>query len=271
MIRSERLAALIAPTKLALMSRQPPSQSIRRWKCVVAYDGTTFAGWQSQPGGNAIQDKIEKRLNEIFSADIRIYASGRTDAGVHAHGQIFHFDAAWSHGSEKLIAALRIGLPAEIQVKSARPVDADFHARFSAKGKIYQYHLCQGHADPFDVLYTWSLGHSVDVVAMQEAARELVGKHDFRAFTALNGPEKEDTVRTLRRLTVTQRGRRLTIAPEADGFLYKMVRSLIGALVSVGRGKLKPSDVGDILRSQKRTSLVKTAPPQGLFLMKVFY
>ncbi|MEY3774825.1 MAG: hypothetical protein RLZZ129_1605 [Verrucomicrobiota bacterium] len=252
-------------------SVKPVAPSSARWKCVCAYDGTSFAGWQSQAGNNAVQDVIERRLAEIFGRVVRISGSGRTDAGVHALGQVFHFDAAWRHGSAKLLAALKVGLPPAIQIKSARVVSDDFHARFQATGKRYEYRIQLGEADPFTRPYCWSVFRPLDFAAMEAAAAGLRGRHDFRAFTALNGPEKEDTVRELRRLEIRCRGRQVRIIAEADGFLYKMVRSLVGVLVAAGEGKLPAERVQEILRSRRRTALVETAPPQGLFLVKVFY
>jgi tRNA pseudouridine38-40 synthase len=250
---------------------EPLPPSVTRWKCVCAYDGTRFAGWQSQPGGVAIQDVIEARTAQIFGGLIRIHASGRTDAGVHACGQVFHFDAPWKHGSEKLWAALRVGLPPQIQIKSVRAVPAEFHSRFSATGKTYVYHLHLGDADPFTRPYAWVIERPLDLAAMTAAAAALKGKHDFRAFSALNGPPKEDTVRDLRRFGLMKRGRHVRITAEADGFMYKMVRSLVGALVSVGEGNLSPTQLRELLATGKRVARVQTAPPQGLFLMKVFY
>jgi tRNA pseudouridine38-40 synthase len=244
---------------------------VQRWKCVCAYDGTHFAGWQSQRGGGAIQDVIEARLAEIFGGLVRTHSSGRTDAGVHALGQVFHFDAAWKHGPEKLRAALRTGLPSTIQIKSLRVVPAKFHARFDATGKIYVYHLFLGDADPFTRPFAWGIEKLLDIEAMQAATEVLRGKHDFRAFSALNGPPKDDTVRDLRRFELVRRGPRVRITAEADGFMYKMVRSLVGAAVAVGEGKLSPAQLRVILESRQRTPLVQTAPPQGLFLVKVFY
>jgi tRNA pseudouridine38-40 synthase len=250
------------------MSEPRPAQ---RWKCVCAYDGTTFTGWQSQPGGRAIQDLIEARLRIIFGREIRIHGSGRTDAGVHALAQVFHFDAEWTHGVDKLLAAFRTGLPPTIQIKSARKVPADFHARFGAKGKVYFYQLHEGQADPFLAPFCVAVAPGLDVAAMRAAAGRLVGRHDFRAYSALNGAPREDAVKHLRRLEVTKRGARIRITAEADGFLYKMVRSLVGALLAVGQGKISPEQVSKILESRTRTMLVKTAPPQGLFLAKVHY
>jgi len=248
-----------------------PEKTLRRWKCTCAYDGGAFDGWQSQVSGRAIQDLIEKRLAQLLGDPVRIHASGRTDAGVHAKGQVFHFDGAWGHGEAKLLAALRTGLPQGIQVRSAKPAAPDFHARFWATGKTYVYHLYLGDPDPFTRPYVWALHRAPDLALMEAAAAELRGEHDFRAFSALNGVERADTSRHLRTLAITRRGRRLSVTAEADGFLYKMVRSLVGALVSAGEGKLAPERIRELLTQRTRTAEVHTAPPQGLFLMRVAY
>jgi len=249
----------------------PPPGPLPRWKCVCAYDGGGFAGWQSQAKGVAIQDVIEARLAEVLGGPVRIHGSGRTDAGVHARGQVFHFDAAWRHGPERLLAALRVRLPAAIQLRTLRPAPAGFHARFAARGKIYHYDLHLGDADPFTRPYAWPVFRPLDLVAMTAAAAHLRGRHDFRAFAAVNGSAKKDTVRDLRRFDVVRRGRRVRITAEADGFLYKMVRSLVGTLVSVGEGRLTPEQVRALLAGRERTAQVPTAPPQGLFLDRVLY
>ena len=243
----------------------------QRWKCTCAYDGTAFEGWQSQQGGRAIQDVLEARLAKVLGGATRTHASGRTDAGVHARAQVFHFDADWKHGPDKLKAALRSGLPIALQIRSIRKVRQDFHARFSATGKRYVYHLYLGEGDPFTRPYAWCIERPLDLQAMKAAASVLRGRHDFRAFSALNGPPKEDTVRDLRRLDFLLRGRSARIVAEADGFMYKMVRSLVGAIVGVGEGKLTPGGLEELLATGRRTPVVQTAPPQGLFLEKVFY
>jgi tRNA pseudouridine38-40 synthase len=243
----------------------------RRWKCVCAYDGGAFIGWQSQDERRGVQDIVEARLHEIFGEPVRTHASGRTDAGVHARAQVFHFDAAWRHGAEKLLAALRSKLPSQLQIKSLRPVSAEFHARFSAKRKRYDYFIFLGDADPFMRPYCWPVFRPLDVGAMRAAAAVLIGTHDFRSFTARNGPVREDTVREVTRLDVVRTGRRIRITAEAPGFLYKMVRSLAGALVTVGEGRMSVAELRAILDEGKRTNAVHTAPPQGLFLTKVFY
>jgi tRNA pseudouridine38-40 synthase len=250
---------------------KPARAAVTRWKCVCAYDGTAFSGWQSQAGGTAVQDVIEARLAAIFKQPVRIHGSGRTDAGVHALGQVFHFDAAWRHGAEKLQAAFRAGLPPAIQVKAVRAAAADFHARFQATGKRYEYRLHLGDADPFTRPFSWPVFRPLDFVAMEAVAAELRGMHDFRAFSAVNGTERASTVRTLRRLDLVRRGRLVRITAEAEGFLYKMVRRLAGALVAAGEGRLTPAEVKRLLQSSESAALVPTAPPQGLFLVKVFY
>ena len=243
----------------------------QRWKCVCAYDGSGFAGWQSQAGGKAIQDIIEACLARLLGAPARVHGSGRTDAGVHARGQVFHFDAAWGHGPQKLLAALRAGLPRTIQIRSIRAAPAGFHARFDAIGKIYTYDIHLGDADPFTRPFCWVIFRPLDVAAMAAAAAKLRGKHDFKAYSARRGDGGEDTIRHLRRCDLTRRGRRLRLTVEGDGFLYKMARSVAGALVAVGEGRLTPAQVGEILHSRHRTAVIQTAPAQGLFLQRVLY
>ena len=155
-----------------------------RFKCFCAYDGTDFRGWQSQACGNTIQDFIERRLAEIFSEKIRIHGSGRTDAGVHAKAQVFHFDAAWAHSAQNLLSALRCGLPAGIQIFRVARAKEGFHARYSAVGKRYVYNIYEGYAPPYKSRYCWSLGRrKLDVKKMNEAAAGLLGEHDFTAFS----------------------------------------------------------------------------------------
>jgi len=248
-----------------------PKEKPTRWKCVCAYDGTDLNGWQSQQGGNTVQDFIEAQLAKVLGRTLRIEGSGRTDSGVYALGQVFHFDAAWRHGPAKLRLALQTGLPRSIQIRSVRRAAPEFHARFDARGKVYRYHLFLGEADPFAMRTCWSLNRPVDWAAMQAAARAVRGRHDFWAFSGENDRTYETTVRDLRRVELRRRGRKVTLTFEADGFLYKMARSLTGAIVNAGLGKITAAQLSNLIRTRQRIPAVVTAPPQGLFLVKVIY
>ena len=244
-----------------------------RWKCICAYDGTDFDGWQRQPGGRAVQNYLEAALTQLFDRAVQIQGSGRTDAGVHARGQCFHFDADWAHAPEKLIRALHSILPTSIRINSVRKVSDDFHARFSVTGKRYLYRYYLGRADPVDDRFVWACRDlHLDLSAMQAAADVLIGTHDFSAYSATHGKDSDpNPVKTITRLALKQQGKHLRLYAEGSGFLYRMMRSLAGALHAVGRGRLTPDDIAEILESKKRTHRIVTAPAKGLFLDKVFY
>ena len=244
-----------------------------RWKCTCAYDGTDFDGWQRQPSGGAVQNHIEAALTQIFDRPLQLHGSGRTDAGVHARGQCFHFDAEWLHKPEKLVRALHSILPTSIRIKSVKSVSDDFHARFSVSGKRYLYNYYLGRADPVDDRYVWACRDlPLDLKEMQAAADRLLGTHDFSAYSATHGKENDpNPVKTVSRLQLKQRGKFIRLDAEGSGFLYRMVRSIAGALYAVGRGRLTPDDIAEILESKKRTHRIVTAPAKGLFLDKVFY
>jgi len=242
-----------------------------RWRCTCAYDGTDFFGWQSQKGGHTVQDFLEKRLAQIFQKPVRVHGSGRTDSGVHARAQVFHFEADWPHPVAHLQRALRSGLPRGISVTTVRKAKDDFHARYSARGKRYRYKVYLGYPDPFDSRWCWSLGdRPVDIDKMRAAAKKLLGKHDFSGFSG-QYEEKENPVKDLRRLDIIKRGKRVDFVIEASGFLYKMARGLVGALVAVGLGKLTSADLERVLKTKKRTQEITTAPAIGLVLEKVFF
>ena len=248
---------------------------MRRFMCVAAFDGTDFEGWQSQAGGNTVQDFIEYRLKSIFGHLVRIHGSGRTDAGVHARGLVFHFDAVWGHSPEALLRALRSGNSLVVQVLSIREVSGDFHARFSARGKRYVYKIAKGFAMPDLARYRWSLGgKALDVAAMREAAKLFLGERDFKAFSANRGKgARENTVKTIWRLDVDEidGGSGLMITVEGSGFLYKMVRMIVGGLVQVGRGNVSPERLKEYLAAAERGNLIQAAPACGLCLDEVFY
>jgi tRNA pseudouridine38-40 synthase len=220
-----------------------------------------------------VQNYIEAALTQIFDLPLQLHGSGRTDAGVHARGQCFHFDANWAHEPEKLVRALHSILPTSIRIKSVKSVSDDFHARFSVSGKRYLYNYYLGRADPSDERYLWACRDlPLDLKVMQAAADRLLGTHDFSAYSATHGKENDpNPVKTITRLQLRQRGKFIRLNAEGSGFLYRMVRSIAGALYAVGRGRLTPDDIAEILESKKRTHRIVTAPAKGLFLDRVFY
>ncbi len=245
-----------------------------RFLATIAYDGTDYLGWQIQPTGLTGQSFIEERLARIFKKPITVIGSGRTDQGVHSEGQCFHFDAFWRHSTTKLTRALRSGESGGILVRSIRRVHPKFHARFGSKGKRYRYEIYLGHALPWESRYCLALGdRKLDVPAMRKAAKLLLGKHDFTAFGANHrqGMENENPVKHLRRLDVRVKGRRITISTESTGYLYKMVRRLVGGLLRVGRGEMTPERLLAYRKEGQITAEVPTAPARGLFMEKVFY
>lgn len=244
-----------------------------RYRCTLAYDGTAYHGWQVQPRHRTIQGECERVLHELSGHRIRVEASGRTDTGVHARGQVAHFD--WplpARPATKLWLGMNALLPPDIRVLAGRAVPPSFHARFSAKAKEYRYFIHTAEPVPPDVrCYRLPVRDPLDVSAMRAAAKRLEGYHDFAAFAANPNRELDGTHRTLTALHITQRGPLIVIRARGDGFLYKMVRSLAGFLIRVGRGELAPTDTQPILESRVRTARVPTAPPQGLFLWHVYY
>ncbi len=251
---------------------KPGDSAPRRYRFDIGYDGTDFAGWQVQPHHRSIQGDIEAALERLTGARPRVHSSGRTDTGVHARAQVAHADLPRRYEPLKLRLGLNACLPPAIRILSVRPAAADFHARFSATGKEYRYFVYTGPVlPPHRARYSTLERRPLDVAAMRAAARRLVGRHDFAAFSANPNREIAGTVRHLRELAVHRRGRELTIVARGDGFLYRMVRSLAGFLLRVGRGELPPDAAGEILASRLRTARVPTAPPQGLFLWRVTY
>jgi tRNA pseudouridine38-40 synthase len=240
---------------------------------VCEYDGTGFCGWQSQPNGPTIQDSIEARLGWIFGREVRIHGSGRTDAGVHATGQVFHFDGEWNHGADKLLRAFRSNLPAAIRVKEVEEVDGDFHARFSAKKKCYKYHLLEDFPGAFNHRYNWCFGNrTLDLEAMQSAALHFHGRHDFSAFGAnrMDG-SYQNPIKTMHGMGFEKFGSSIIFTAVSDGFLYKMMRLLVGGFAMLGLGKICGSTLLDMLSSGERRIAIEAAPARGLFLHSVAY
>lgn len=248
------------------------SEAKFRYRLHVAYDGTNYAGWQIQPHHPTVQQALEEAFHRVTGERVRVESSGRTDTGVHARTQVCHVDLVKQPILRKLILGLNSLLPPDIRVMSIRRAPPDFHARFSAAGKEYRYFIYNGRVMPPHLrLYNTWVRKNLDVRAMRKAARALVGKHDFAAFSANPHRESNGTVRHVKKLRVIKRGSHVVIVARADGFLYRMMRSLAGFLIRVGTGELPPESATAILHSKRRTARVPTAPPEGLFLWQVFY
>lgn len=245
----------------------------RTFKLTVAYDGTAYSGWQAQRGRRTIQGELEAALLRILRSETNVRASGRTDAGVHALGQVVSFEAATTIAGPRLQRALNGHLPADISVLTLEDAPPGFHATYDAVGKLYRYVLCDGPLrDVFRQRYCWQYPQRLCAETMHEAAQLLLGTHDFRSFES-HWPNRQSSVRTVSRLDVRREAAwgpdTLTVEAYADGFLYNMVRALVGTLVEVGRGRRPAGWVGEVLAAQDRGRAGHTAPPQGLYLVQV--
>lgn len=241
-----------------------------RWRAVCAYDGTDFSGWQSQASRDAVQDRIEAALGQVLGTAPRIHGAGRTDAGVHARGQVFHFDAAWSHPAEALRRACQTHLPTSVRLRRLEAAAPDFHARHDARGKRYLYRIGCGEPDPLQVRYRWYPGRPLDSTKLRAALPGLRGRHDFSAFAGRVDPA-ENPVKTVRVLAWEDEEEGGCLRVEGDGFLYRMVRSLAGTLAKVAAGRMDPARPAALLGGRVRTPEVDTAPAAGLILDEVRY
>ena len=245
----------------------------QRLKLIVAYDGTPFAGWQSQSHRNTIQDHLERALQRISGKRVCLHGAGRTDAGVHALAQCAHVDVS----SRKLTpqrwtTALNALLPPTIRVLRSQRVPESFHARFSAKRKIYRYRIWSAPIlPPLEYKRAWHVSAPIDLSIVKSAANRFVGRHDFAGFAASRGQVEKDTVRTIHSITVRRRGPCLTIDFDGDGFLYKMVRLIVGTIVRCATGQRKVDDVAKMFTSGRTHKGRLVAPAHGLFLLRVRY
>ena len=257
----------------------------------IEYDGSAYSGWQIQPAVPTIQGEIERALRQTLGRDIQINGTSRTDAGVHALGQCASFEIEEGIPTERIPYALNNALPGDIRILSAEEMPEDFHARFSSKGKTYIYKMKE-HVSAFESRYCYEVPEGLDFEAMQKAAAYIKGEHDFKCFQASGSDEKLTTVRTIFDIRInmienkkadpegqadpanqssekSNKGYELIVS--VDGFLYNMVRIITGTLVDVGAGKILPEDLPEIIEGRDRTRAGHTAPPQGLYLAKVYY
>lgn len=244
------------------------------YKLIIAYDGTQYCGWQMQPNGVTVQELLQKNIAIILRQDVVVIGSGRTDAGVHALGQVAHFHFSDRINLYRFHASINGLLPADIRVKEVVEAPLDFHAQYSAMGKIYHYHIHLDRvADPFQRLYCLHVKEKIDIDKLKEAARQFLGTHDFTAFAneAHSGCAAHDAVRTLFRLDIVEQSGGIRLEFEGDGFLYKMVRNITGTLLEIAAGKRAVEDVAELFEKKDRRLSGKAVPPQGLFLVKVHY
>jgi tRNA pseudouridine38-40 synthase len=243
---------------------------VRNIKLSLQYDGTNYCGWQIQPNGVTIQGILTEFLNRLEGHPITLHGAGRTDSGVHALNQVASFFTEKTIPCHKLKRAINGNLPLDIRVTEVEEMPLDFHARFSAKGKSYSYQLAVGEiVSPFEYRYFYHYPYQLDLEKMQLGAKLLVGTHNFSAFAT--APETSSCVRTITMVDVIQKQDQINFQVEGNGFLRYMVRTIVGTLLEVGRGKIAPESIADILQSGERAKAGATAPACGLTLLKVNY
>jgi len=243
-----------------------------KYKIILSYDGTNYVGWQNQRQGQAIQALLENSISILLQKKTVIIGASRTDAGVHALGQVAHFSCATTLDIFKVKHSLNCMLPKDIKILHMEEIHDNFHARFSAKGKIYHYHLCcNAVQSPFTRLYSWHVKKSIDPSLLKIAANYFLGAKDFTSF-ANEGSSHINPIRTIRRLDVIiLDDGNMRLEFEADGFLYKMVRNITGTLVDIASKKIPINSLEEIFKAKDRRAAGTAAPSLGLFLIKVFY
>jgi tRNA pseudouridine38-40 synthase len=240
-------------------------------KITIEYDGTHYHGWQVQPNGESIQSVLERAVSTFLGTPTRVTGSGRTDAGVHALGQVANFVSTKDYEPHRIRRALNALTPADIAVKEVEIAADSFDARRDGRSRVYEYHILnRPTASPFQLNRAWHLHEPLDVEAMRAAIRCLIGEHDFTSFRAA-GCEAVHPVREVYRTSVERHGELLVYTIEATAFLRHMVRNIVGTLVEVGRGLRTPQSFSELLEARDRTKAGPTAPAQGLFLVEVKY
>lgn len=244
---------------------------MKRILLTISYDGTAYHGWQVQPNGITVQEQLQNGLEKLLGTRPPVTGCSRTDSGVHAREFCCHLDCDEKFPDSAFLRGLNSLLPNDIAVKGCREVPPDFHARYNAKGKTYAYYIFNNKVDdPFLSRYTWKIEQPLDLELINGFCRQIVGTHDFYAFS-YSGRSVEDTVRTVSECYAEKKENIVTLKITANGFLYNMVRIIVGTAVAVSRGQIKNENISEIFRFNKRSLAGETAPPQGLFLEKVWY
>ncbi len=245
---------------------------MRNIKVIIEYDGTEFYGFQYQPGVPTVQGELERVISRIIKEDATVYGSGRTDAGVHAAGQVVNFRTGGTIPIRRLCMAMNSLLPPSIAALEASEVDEEFHARYSAKSRLYRYDILnREQRSALEGRFCWHVRRPLDVDAMNDAARCLAGAHDFTSFASADRDDDGSPIRDVSEVDVRTAGEHVVMTIRANAFLRSMVRSIVGTLVEVGVGKRPGTDIRDTLEARDRTRAGKTAPPQGLCLVEVEY
>jgi tRNA pseudouridine38-40 synthase len=254
-------------------STPPVAQGNRRLNLIVAYDGAQFSGWQSQARGDTIQDRVEAAIAEVVGQKLRVHGAGRTDTGVHALGQCAHVDLPPTRlEPATLTSAINASLPPQIRILRCRFVAQSFHARFSARGKVYRYRLATTPVlSPLEFGRAWHVTGKVDAETLRACGDLFIGTHDFSGFAANRGHPLDSAVRTIRKVRIHRTAATATIEFEGDGFLYKMVRLMVGAMVQCALGKKNLSDVRQRLLGLTDRRVGFVAPAHGLTLIRVLY
>lgn len=243
----------------------------RNISLVIEYDGTHYHGWQCQSNAMTIQETVQRSIEKILDHPVKIYASGRTDAGVHAFGQVINLFTERTIELGNLAKGLNSMLPGDIRIKGIKEVDETFHARYSAKSKSYVYCISNSrYHSPFHARYSWHIPYAVNDRYMNETIKEIIGVHDFSAFKKKSEPYRNH-VREVLKASVGRRGGFIYVFIEATGFLRYMVRNIVGTLVLVGSGKIAKDDFVAVMQGRDREKAGPTAPPQGLFLRRIRY
>jgi len=245
---------------------------MQTYKITLEYDGTDFGGFQIQNNARTVQGVLEKALEKVFQHKTKVIGASRTDSGVHAEGQVAHFKTAKKIPLQNLLRAINSHLPPDVALKKIQKAPSRFHARYSAKKKIYIYSLrLSRNPSPLERRSTYDYFYAVDVSKMRKAARLVKGRHDFKSFQAKSSEREMSTVRTLSKIRVARNKERLVLLFEGNGFLYNMVRNIVGSLLEVGRGKMTLADFKRAFRARDRRQMGPTAPAKGLTLKQIVY